>query len=78
MGALPSGAQEQIGSHLRSRAPDGSVPIFFAHSIEQTILHHISKKIGRAFTSYAYFFGLDTLVEVGSKPEVNRHIVTAM
>ena len=30
MGALPSGAQEQIGQTWRSRAPDGSAPYFYS------------------------------------------------
>ena len=48
----------QIGPKRSSRAPDGSAQ-FFANSIEQTILHNISKN---KIFYYAYFFGLDTLI----------------
>ena len=66
--ALPSGAQEQIGSKGRNfakirpkwrcRAPDGSAHLFRSFDIVDDFTEHIKKskkKSARALTSYPYF-----------------------
>ena len=59
----------QIGQHGALGRQMGVPPYFFAHSIEETILHNISKKIGQCH--YEPIFGFFRPGHPTSNPEPN-------